>query len=527
MTHTDCQHQDDNKLRTEYAKRFLKVDDSIIALVENVQVDRYACLSHCWGISNKPVKTTTRNIDKHMAEIPFEQISATFQHAITICRALDISYLWIDSLCIVQDSQDDWNNESVKMASIYENAYVTIAATKSLDGTGGCFATTAPKYMSKPVPGYKDVYVRQELPEFPRLSSNYRLSDSPDWPLFNRAWIYQEMRLSRRVLHFCAQEIIWVCRTRQKSESGDNDRDLTTATKSSLEGMSDICVPYSHLQQHPTRLWYRMIQEYTRLQLSVKEDKMVAVAGIAQRMERLRSGDRYLAGLWEKSLLLDLLWEKESWNSPSRPRIARYPSWSWASLDGQVSWSPGSDLALESVVIEKIDYTSHGPVFIGHSVHATITLKASLLDAGPFFTHYRSYRATRRPVNGHRPYQNEWRDPYTDVITNLDHLYVAHHQPDLATDKSEENLAESDHPGFIVPIAAENRHQQSFGALHIRRKSGSNHYERVGHVKLAHPATVPDRGPWAEDEDEERKIMNSPSIRKLLEALPTSTIVLE
>lgn len=216
---------------------------------------------------------------------------------------------------------------------------------------------------------------------------------------------------------------------------------------------------------------------------------MVAVAGIAQRMERPRSGDRYLAGLWEKSLLLDLLWEKESWDSPSRPRIARYPSWSWASLDGQVSWSPGSDRALESVVIEKIDYTNHGPVFIGHSVHAKITLKAPLLDAGPLLTHYRSYRAIRAPLNGHRPYQNEWSDPYTDVITNLD--------------------------------------QQSFGALHIRRKPGSNHYERVGHVTLAHPATVPDLGPWAEYEDEERKRMNSPSIRKLLEGLPTSTIVLE
>jgi hypothetical protein len=380
--------------------------------------------------------------------------------------------------------------------------------------------------MSKLVPGYKDIYVRQELPEFPRLSSDYGLSDDPNWPLFNRAWIYQEMRLSRRVLHFSAQEIIWVCRTEQRSESGDNDQDLTTATKDSFKGCKDIIVPYSHLQQHPTRLWYRMIQEYTRLQLSVKEDKMVAVAGIAQRVERLISGDRYLAGLWEKSLLLDVLWER-TWDSPRRPRIARYPSWSWASLDGQVSWNTGSDRALESVVIEKIDYTSHGPVFIGHSVHATITLKAPLLDAGPLFAHYRSYRATRRPLNGHRPYQDEWSDPYTDVITNLDHLYVVHHQPDVATDESEVRLAESDHPGFIVPIAAEHRYQQSFGALHIRRKPGSNHYERVGHVTLAHPATVPDGGPWAEDEVEERKIMNSPSVRKLLEGLPTSTIVLE
>ncbi|KAH8633305.1 hypothetical protein IG631_11939 [Alternaria alternata] len=331
--------------------------------------------------------------------------------------------------------------------------------------------------MSKLVPGYKDIYVRQKLPEFPRLSSDYGLSDNPDWPLFNRAWIYQEMRLSRRVLHFCAQEIIWLCRTAQKSESGDNDRDLTTATKSSLEGMSDICVPYSHLQQHPTRLWYGMIQEYTRLQLSVKEDKMVAVAGIAQ--------------------------------------------------DGQVSWDSGNDRALESVVIEKIDYTSHDPVFIGHSVHATITMKAHLLDVSPFFTHCRSYRATKPPLNGHRPYQEIWSDPYTDIITNLDNLYVAPCQPDLATDESELYLADSDHSGFIVPIAAENRYQQSFHAIRIRRKPDSNHYERIGLVTLAHPATVPDRGPWAEGEDEERKKMNSPSIRKLLEGLPTSRVVLE
>ena len=72
-THTECQHQDDNKLRTDHAKRFLKFSGRLIALVENVQVDCYACSSHCWGISNKPVMTTTNNIEKHMTEIPWEQ----------------------------------------------------------------------------------------------------------------------------------------------------------------------------------------------------------------------------------------------------------------------------------------------------------------------------------------------------------------------------------------------------------------------------------------------------------------------
>ncbi|ENI08836.1 hypothetical protein COCC4DRAFT_119309, partial [Bipolaris maydis ATCC 48331] len=313
-THDRCTNQHKHEpSRFNRAKRFLHLEGRSITLLEDIPVERYACLSHCWGTS-KPIKTTTKNLDSHRVEIPWDDLSATFQDAVDICSALDISYLWIDSLCIIQDSTDDWCTEVPKMADIYENACVTIAATKSEDGTGGCFSSTAAKYMSKLVPGYKDTYVRQS-------------------PLFNRAWIYQEMRLSKRVLHFCAQEVIWVCRTCQQSESGENDRDLVNPPV----GMkNDHHVSYASLEANPTRLWHRMIAEYSRLQLSFKRDKMAALAGLAQRMARLRSDDRYLTGSWEGSLLLDLLWERSLEATLDTQKLDCYPSWSWPSFDGQV-----------------------------------------------------------------------------------------------------------------------------------------------------------------------------------------------
>lgn len=61
-----------------------------------------------------------------------------FQDAIIITRQLGLRYLWIDSLCIIQDSLRDWETEAAKMASIYQNSYVTISATDASNGSAKC-----------------------------------------------------------------------------------------------------------------------------------------------------------------------------------------------------------------------------------------------------------------------------------------------------------------------------------------------------------------------------------------------------
>jgi len=118
------------------------VDNSIIRLIEpRGKVTRYICLSHCWG--NEQIITTKKSTMKErMAAIKMEDLSKTFQDAVILTRLLRVQYIWIDSLCIVQDDVRDWEAQSSKMCDIYHKAYLTIAATSAKDGRGGLFHKT-------------------------------------------------------------------------------------------------------------------------------------------------------------------------------------------------------------------------------------------------------------------------------------------------------------------------------------------------------------------------------------------------
>jgi len=99
---------------------------------------RYTALSHRWGAKH-PLTTITANLEEHQRRIPLEKLPQTFQDAIELTRRLGIRYIWIDSLCIVQDDASDWADESKQMGTIYERSYLTIAATSAPDGDGGLF----------------------------------------------------------------------------------------------------------------------------------------------------------------------------------------------------------------------------------------------------------------------------------------------------------------------------------------------------------------------------------------------------
>ena len=136
----------------------------------------------------------------------------TFRDAVAISRALSIRYLWIDSLCIVQDDQADWRSHVNKMAQIYNNAYLTLAAGNSKDDAGGFFQQTALPFSSpssfKLLDGkteYK-IYIRKCLPH-----PDENWPEGPEMPLMSRGWVFQERLLSRRFLCFAANEVLWEC----------------------------------------------------------------------------------------------------------------------------------------------------------------------------------------------------------------------------------------------------------------------------------------------------------------------------
>ncbi|KAL1614359.1 hypothetical protein SLS54_009786 [Diplodia seriata] len=150
-THEACvspmnpHYDDEEDIEPELPRRVLDVGEastpSTVRLVEaNGLHAHYVALSHCWGPPDKhPLRTTTATLAKHLKGIEFEQLPKTFQDAAIITRALGLKYLWIDSLCILQDNEDEWREEVGKMGSLYQLATLTVAASGAHDASEGCY----------------------------------------------------------------------------------------------------------------------------------------------------------------------------------------------------------------------------------------------------------------------------------------------------------------------------------------------------------------------------------------------------
>lgn len=338
--HEACPPHEPRKLPT----RVIDVGrrDGIIKLVGGEdKVDRYLCLSHCWG-PQQIIITKKATLEQHKREIPPGQLSRTFTDAITITRSLGFDYIWIDSLCIVQDDPLDWERESANMASIYAGGHLTLAATRSSSGHGGLFTET-PDFEVFGINAHDEEY----LLYFRRKIVHELAVGAKNFPLFDRGWVYQERILSPRIVHFGHYELFWECMSDHKCEcDGIGFHDAwgeipLAAPKVMYEDalspdLPDECRPY-----YLARTWRTAVMHYTELQLTKMSDRLPALSGIARHTAGWMKS-RYLAGLWEKSLLDDLLWITYN---PEKPRHQewRAPSWSWASIDTSVNYNDGFD----------------------------------------------------------------------------------------------------------------------------------------------------------------------------------------
>lgn len=96
----------------------------------------YITLSHCWG-AGVHLLLTKQNRDGLLDELP--SLPKTFAEAVSACRKLGIRYLWIDSLCIIQDDLDDWEREASLMHRVYKRAWCNLSAAASRDSSEGLY----------------------------------------------------------------------------------------------------------------------------------------------------------------------------------------------------------------------------------------------------------------------------------------------------------------------------------------------------------------------------------------------------
>ncbi|KAI1385210.1 HET-domain-containing protein [Hypoxylon trugodes] len=327
--------------------------DGKVRLVEgNERAEKYLCLSHCWG-EHQIITTTNSTLLERMHEIRTEDLSKTFSDAIQMTRRFEIDYIWIDSLCIIQDDAADWERESAQMASIYHNAYLTLAATKSRNGNGGLFTITPDFKISGTTPDGEEYYLifREKIDHDLSMDNT-----SPQFPLMTRAWIFQERMLSPRVLHFGYYELFFECSTNAYCECDNigflsatddiplpNPRSLYSSaletTISTSNGKMSNNAWIRLTQYFIARVWRSFVMLYTGLHLTIPGDCLPALAGVARTFAEKRKSP-YLSGLFQDSLLDDLLWMTFNCEK-SRPQKWRAPSWSWASIEGLIEYQDG------------------------------------------------------------------------------------------------------------------------------------------------------------------------------------------
>lgn len=376
-------------------------DNASIKLREGTYIapgSRYTALSHSWGRREdrvKPVpKTTKNNIKDRFNNIRFSELTKTFEDAISIARRLGLNYLWIDSLCIIQDDADDWALQSSRMAAIYENAYVVVAATRSRTGDDGCFSTRTPSHQISVVDeaGKEyNIYVKLKI-------SHREFSESPSsldtMPLFSRAWVFQERLLATRVIHYTSREIMWECKENLNCECHgvhgmQEGRDWPHSKNGGsfkLDYAKLLTNTDNVLERH--RVWSQIVREYSVRVLAFGSDRMPALSGIAGQI-RLPQMGRYLAGIWEGSLPHGLLWVAFPGiigrkGVRTRPKEYRAPTWSWASVDAEIripNPSDGQEEQYPCQVLEGectlVSKDPHGQVAGGHLLIAAPAFRAT------------------------------------------------------------------------------------------------------------------------------------------------------
>lgn len=291
--------------------------------------ESYIALSHRWW-SNRLLITTKSNLTKHHQNISFGDLPKTFQDAVTVCYFMNIRYLWIDSLCIVQDDPEDWGRESARMGHIYSNAFCTLATHAARHDTEGFLDSTLDVNHGSVLLG--------GLGGTPQVSVSLR--NSFEWhtvwnsTLSTRGWIVQERLLSRQILHFAPSEIFWECESDILSLADNSDKIVSTMTQ-----LPPPLLPRSPLEGKTpgidTIWWYRTIQWYSRCQLTQEKDKLPAIACIVAQIQHT-STSKYFAGLWDYDIAKGLLWLAAEGVTLRRPQVRRAPSWSWASWDGPI-----------------------------------------------------------------------------------------------------------------------------------------------------------------------------------------------
>ncbi|KAK0638916.1 heterokaryon incompatibility protein-domain-containing protein [Cercophora newfieldiana] len=311
--------------------------DKLVLVEKRGTGEDYVTLSHCWGVQTEETRrfcTTQDNYQRRLQGFSYNDLPKTFQDAVRVTRELGKQHLWIDSLCIIQQNQEDWKKEAGQMENVFASAYCTIAATSASGCRDGFL---------KPDLDSQHIEI-QGIPGRPAYVSDFD-KDVGEGPLSTRAWVLQERVLSRRTIHFSAEQTYWECGSGVRCEN---------FTK--LE-----CPPGRHYfvldANFPTRLRTAghdrtvdfikyLFKKYSRCGITFESDRDVAISGLVERIgASLETGARY--GIFTCFLADLLLWKRSDGEMADRIEYSgrTVPSWSW------MAYSRGIDFISDPTLV--------------------------------------------------------------------------------------------------------------------------------------------------------------------------------
>ena len=323
-----------------------------IKLISTEEIDLHSephlVLSHVWGGIDIACKTTSTNMSQYYnVGVEFDSLSKTFQDTVRIAAAIGFQYLWIDSLCIIQDDEEDWQRESAKMAGIFHMGTIVLSATSAENGNVGCGLTKTSGKTTRfgNMDGRGPDFAAREIAKVFPSPGNILETQLRNAPVNRRAWILQEKMLSRRMLHAMDSQFVWECGMLTESEDGILNKQKEVAPINLSQNHLDSCVlpgskPHDEAGSRlgvfePDYRWWACVDDYSTRSLTFPTDCYAALAGIV-KFHNERTGDVPVVGLWERHLIIHLAWtahhNPRKHTTPVWNAASRRPSWTWMSF---------------------------------------------------------------------------------------------------------------------------------------------------------------------------------------------------
>ncbi|KAH8663708.1 heterokaryon incompatibility protein-domain-containing protein [Tricladium varicosporioides] len=315
--------------------RAVEGDGLVKLCISQGKMAPYVALSYCWG-GPQPAVLTTATLETYILGVPLTSNPQTIKDAILVCRKLGFQYLWVDALCIIQDSPEDKAHEIQKMGYIYSNAILTISASSAKSVKDGFLGKRIRRGEDSQwflLPFYSgDDNSRSTISA--RQFTTYQTSSEP---LNTRAWALQEDILSPRVLAYDSYRIRWQCKTTSYADGGKiNDLVLDLNQTQKLVPFGEV--KKGEMFPDALKAWIKIVEIYSTRTATFRSDTLPAVSAIAEYFSHVL-GDEYFAGLWESYLPQCLMWfarRSDDYDFSQFRNTNQYiaPSWSWASYNG-------------------------------------------------------------------------------------------------------------------------------------------------------------------------------------------------